>query len=296
MKDILKIGSRGMDVRALQTTLNTLGAELDVDGIFGDATFHAVCDFQTAKALDPDGVVGPFTCAALGQAMVRKKHDDALPVKPPEPPPRKTDDDLSLAGEKAVERALAMWKLDIFDPKLYDDTPSAVRSNNFITDMIHNGLGWLWEPVYDGDGDFEWCGAFAAKCWEDVKEALRKAYFASTYRLDRFGQYRSVDENGPVGDPPDDGCRLCLIVDGDETCREEIAPRAGDIILIGCRSYGHHIALVESYDEKIGVFKTIEGNAFGDGPNGEHQQGVVRTERSIASVRRLIRPGVDDLK
>jgi hypothetical protein len=74
MKDTLRHGSAGSDVRQLQTILNTLGENIAVDGIFGDGTFSAVCDFQTWKGLEPDGVVGPKTWDAIEQAMANHAH------------------------------------------------------------------------------------------------------------------------------------------------------------------------------------------------------------------------------
>jgi serine-type D-Ala-D-Ala carboxypeptidase (penicillin-binding protein 5/6) len=65
----LKIGATGMLVEALQRTLNarmTPSPELGVDGDFGSMTEAAVIDFQKAKGIEADGVVGPETWAALG--------------------------------------------------------------------------------------------------------------------------------------------------------------------------------------------------------------------------------------
>ena len=66
MSVYVQAGSEGEWVRKLQRALNEAGYELDVDGIFGDATDEAVRDFQDENDLDVDGVVGPNTWAALG--------------------------------------------------------------------------------------------------------------------------------------------------------------------------------------------------------------------------------------
>ena len=57
---ILKIGSRGEDVKAVQTALNCLP-----DGIFGELTAEAVRDFQASAGLEVDGIVGRKTWDAL---------------------------------------------------------------------------------------------------------------------------------------------------------------------------------------------------------------------------------------
>lgn len=58
----LKRGSRGSEVKTLQSRLN-----LAQDGIFGPITEEAVRDFQKRTGLKSDGVVGPGTWAALGR-------------------------------------------------------------------------------------------------------------------------------------------------------------------------------------------------------------------------------------
>jgi len=57
----LRLGSRGDQVKCLQTKLNILS-----DGIFGPKTRASVIFFQQSHNLTPDGVVGPLTRAVLG--------------------------------------------------------------------------------------------------------------------------------------------------------------------------------------------------------------------------------------
>lgn len=58
-------GTRGEDVKWLQSALNGRGADLSVDGIFGPLTDQAVRAYQKANGLTVDGIVGPKTRAAL---------------------------------------------------------------------------------------------------------------------------------------------------------------------------------------------------------------------------------------
>jgi RHS repeat-associated protein len=67
VRRVLRYGSRGADVEALQLRLNTHGARpsLSVDGNFGPRTRQAVINFQRARGLKVDGIVGPQTWAAF---------------------------------------------------------------------------------------------------------------------------------------------------------------------------------------------------------------------------------------
>ena len=58
---MLKIGSRGPDVAAMQRALG-----IPADGVFGRQTRRAVRAFQAAHGLEVDGVIGPITRGALG--------------------------------------------------------------------------------------------------------------------------------------------------------------------------------------------------------------------------------------
>lgn len=61
----IKYGSRGSDVSNLQSTLNNLGYNLSVDGIFGSKTQAAVRDYQSKNGLSADGIVGNQTWGKL---------------------------------------------------------------------------------------------------------------------------------------------------------------------------------------------------------------------------------------
>ena len=60
---LLKLGSRGKDVKELQEFL-----DLQADGIFGKGTEAAVRQWQSSNGLVADGIVGPATWDAMGIA------------------------------------------------------------------------------------------------------------------------------------------------------------------------------------------------------------------------------------
>ncbi len=64
--NVLRNGSKGDSVRALQVLLNGFGYSCgSADGVFGKNTESAVKKFQTKNKLSADGVVGAQTWAAL---------------------------------------------------------------------------------------------------------------------------------------------------------------------------------------------------------------------------------------
>jgi len=72
---LLRNGSRGENVRTLQTMLNEARVQypsipvLAVDGVFGPITERAVRAFQQARGLAVDGIVGPITWNALASII-----------------------------------------------------------------------------------------------------------------------------------------------------------------------------------------------------------------------------------
>ena len=67
---VLKAGSTGASVEALQLALTELGYEPGAaDGKFGAATTQAVSAFQAAEGLKEDGIAGPETLAAVNTAL-----------------------------------------------------------------------------------------------------------------------------------------------------------------------------------------------------------------------------------
>lgn len=58
----------GDDVRRVQQALVNAGYAASVDGTYGPGTTEMVKQFQQARGLAPDGIVGPATRAALGLA------------------------------------------------------------------------------------------------------------------------------------------------------------------------------------------------------------------------------------
>jgi N-acetylmuramoyl-L-alanine amidase len=70
---LYRVGDEGPAVRDIQDRLAALGYEpgADARSIFADGTRQAVLEFQKAKGLDADGIVGPNTWRSLYEAGYR---------------------------------------------------------------------------------------------------------------------------------------------------------------------------------------------------------------------------------
>lgn len=168
-------------------------------------------------------------------------------------------------GAVAVEKALELWGQKIKEPQ---------GAPNQIDDFIRGdyGLGWStadainWTPhqPYTHNGQFQWCGAFAAYCWghAGLKASIRKTDMASTWRLYKWAGLNGSDPSGRVVTMPGD-----------------LLP--GDILVVsrGKKKQGEHICLVERVDHEAKLIHTIEGNARGVGPDGTVYEGVVKRTR-----------------
>ena len=62
----LRMGTSGAQVTQIQQALSRFGYSVPATGYFGEMTQSAVMQFQTARGLTVDGVVGPATLAQLG--------------------------------------------------------------------------------------------------------------------------------------------------------------------------------------------------------------------------------------
>ena len=158
---------------------------------------------------------------------------------------------------EAIARGLTEWERIVEDPDNRINT--YIRSNQ--------GIGWGWEKQYTTNGQFAWCGAFAAFCWTTVKLDLRKKIFPSCYRL--YSNWsrtsRKIEAN------------LML---------------PGDIVVVYSTKrapQGDHITICVSAPNCDSVFKTVEGNAHGQLGDGSHGEGVIRRERNLDEVAHVYR-------
>jgi peptidoglycan hydrolase-like protein with peptidoglycan-binding domain len=61
----LEIGDQGRNVRRLQRALRRSGEDIDIDGLFRQKTWEALCSLQRSRGLNVDGTAGPRTWAVL---------------------------------------------------------------------------------------------------------------------------------------------------------------------------------------------------------------------------------------
>lgn len=137
-----------------------------------------------------------------------------------------------------------------------------------IDDYIRGpqGLGWDTAQAspwvagvrYTQNGQFFWCGAFAAFCYgaAGLRADIRKQHFASTNRLLSWSS-------------------------GTSRYIEPGALQPGDVVVMSDASTpsGKHIGICTTVFGT--TINTIEGNANGTGPSGQRIEGVVRASRPL---------------
>ena len=77
-KKTLQEGSKGDEVRDLQGLLSDYYKEVNIDGNFGPKTKAVVADFQKARGLKADGVMGPLTWSSLYTLITHDIPEDQL--------------------------------------------------------------------------------------------------------------------------------------------------------------------------------------------------------------------------
>lgn len=167
----------------------------------------------------------------------------------------------------AMARAEYELSLNVTEPGLGGNSD---RITIYIKSV--DALGWTWENDYKKNGQFSWCGAFAAMCFTKVQFKIRQKIFPSCYRL-----YTNFNN----------------------TSRRVSDVRPGDIVTVFTSkdktpNYGNHIVLPMSLPNADGDFDTIEGNAKGYGPDGEWREGVSKRTRNIKDVACIYRLQEDD--
>jgi lysozyme family protein len=220
---ILRWGTKGNDVKALQKALNDSGFDAgEVDGEFENNTEDAVKDFQLKAGLMVDGEVGPMTWGKLGG-----EYDPGISYDPSDPV------NLQLATFAEIEAAKGLtWSGADSEAEKY---LSPFRQPMLILDHIQTG------PVF-----YNWCAAFVAYCCRQVEITIpnRPENFWATMALVESWKFWAK-QNGywyPRG---------------------SVIPMRGDIVTFdwtGTPGDFNHIGIIRAYSQGSSIIKTSEGN------------------------------------
>lgn len=174
-RSVIRIGSTGPQVKAVQDGLARLGFPLHGTGYFGNATDTAVTEFQKRAGLTADGEVGQLTAAALDKAIAPAASNDQLVMKVP------------LKAE--IGRPLWLQAgISLIGTKEFAGT----RDNEVIIDWARD-LGGDIGKQYTHDS-IPWCALFANHC---LAVSGHKGT-GSLWALDFAGQWPSVRLKGPA--------------------------------------------------------------------------------------------------
>ena len=264
---LLELRDRGENVEHLQSFLDEAGFEPQgVDGIFGKNTAAALVGFQTEQRLPPSGAVDVATLDALHEfalEVMRHARREAImlarDLAPPSTAPIPVLEDTLPPGSDfdlspAVAWADQEWCQSVHEPPGFNWE----RIDSYIRGK--QGLVWTWEDLYDQNGEFAWCGAFAARALAEVglRKDLRVHSLASTYRIVAWAKGT------------------------DRLLSDPRQAQPGDIVIVGHKGkgkkwYGNHVTLCRGVDGDDVL--TFEGNAKGPGPDGSRYEGVIRKTR-----------------
>lgn len=138
---LLRQGSTGQDVRVLQEILILEGHAVTADATFGPRTLGAVRDFQRARGLEVDGVVGPLTAAALVAPF------EAACLPPAGPPPATFREAVALVAEHLLQfriRELGTnegpWVRVMMDGW---DGPDALWCGGLVRHVLRLAAAWM---------------------------------------------------------------------------------------------------------------------------------------------------------
>lgn len=181
-------------------------------------------------------------------------------------------------GRQAVKVAMKEWERGVCEPGTRGMPAQRLEASRQRIDTYirgDQGLTWtsantddLSKPTpYKRDGDFSWCGAFAAYCYGalGLDRQIRRSVMPSCRRLKKW-----AEGSKRLLDPFDKPLEL----------------QRGDVLVVGRAGsrYGDHITLVrevlETGQGRI-LFRTVEGNANGQGRDGDEYEGVVLQERPL---------------
>lgn len=156
------------------------------------------------------------------------------------------------------------WNRNVTEPGEGGDSS---RISYYINSK--NCLGWS-NVEYEKNGDFAWCGAFAAAVYGvQVLYNIRYKIFSSCYRF--YDNWKNTSRYQQ---------------------KENILP--GDIVIVFTSDdrkpfWGNHITIARTSPDQNGDFHTTEGNAHGVNPEQKWVEGVVKRTRNIENVAHVYR-------
>jgi hypothetical protein len=257
---MVRQGSRGPDVVALQERLNELGSQLVADGDFGPKTHAAVVAFQTANGLVADGIVGPKTWAALGGSSAASMPPSSTTEEVGQgaktadagadeqaPPATPHGEEVGASGQRAMAVSLALaeaGKVEAYtpagpDPETGKTTRLGWERLDEYFEVSYGGRGGQYNSIMQAAVKFHgqklqsWCGHFAVWALKSAGVPLGK------WKIGQGISSLTQRSHGPHG----------------------YTPQPGDVGYID-QPFQHHCIVVRVEGDTV---ITIDGNTRGEG-------------------------------
>lgn len=298
-RTVVRVGSSGADVEALQQQLTAAGHACTVDGKFGPATRAAVVAFQRQRGLAADGVVGPMTWQALGGGTAASPTGapgtgTAGPTSTPTPTPTPTTTPTTTPGVGGGDGG----------PDTGAGPTEQPSSGNAIRDAIvaaaRSKIGSVFSDVA---GPADETGNKVRMGWETLTEIFDVAFPTFPKQIIKYIKYGK--NNGGPGSNPNGLVSWCgifatwAVMTGGGNCgtwnsdarcssmsKVTRDPKPGDVGYF--ESKAHHCIIASVNGDQI---ETIDGNSF-DGSGGGN--GAITSRMRSRSDFALFFKQVDD--
>lgn len=255
---MLRVGSRGDDVRALHEKLAAVGFACAVDGAFGPQT-AAVVTFQKAHGLTADGVVGPMTWAALDRTGGTTPKSEPPTTEPPTTKP----------ADKGAQPGIGG-----------NDTPPPITSSGPRDAIVAAARAKIGSVFSNTSGAPDETGQATRQGWETLLEIFTVEYPSFNKNIVKYIKYGF--NNGGAGSSHNGLVSWCgvfatyAVIIGGGTAgtwesgdrvsnmkRITSSPKPGDVGYFHAKQ--HHCIIASVNGDQI---ETIDGNSYDEDAGG----------------------------
>lgn len=152
-------GVRSNEVKELQQAMNSLGYDLEEDGIFGAKTKAAVEDYQRKNGLQVDGIVGSQTYGSLNNALANKSNTAPTETVVSEPEPETVSQPAQETSQQDSDIQAWYRAMSSGDKQTANNIYNKIQGTNYGSNTGGQTIEpnqTFWRMTVNPDGTIDW--------------------------------------------------------------------------------------------------------------------------------------------